>query len=174
MVGRQKDLWVFISMMLVCDANVIIEYDRRSSGLFSAALDISDLLLSYSMISLALHNTLILIITHKYQHLQIRHFLLLLREPHLRVLQTRGCQGAGQQDELRDGAVQDRERGGGSGCRVAECWPRRATGKLIFRSFSVLSMCVLILTGPLRSIYLLLPSTLYHTFLFMHTTHASY
>ena len=29
----------FISMMLVCDANVIIEYDRRSSGLFSAALD---------------------------------------------------------------------------------------------------------------------------------------
>ena len=34
-----KDLWVIISMMVLCNANAIIEYDRRRSGLSSAPLD---------------------------------------------------------------------------------------------------------------------------------------
>ena len=35
------DLWfiVIISTMVMCNANVIIEYDRRRSGLSSAPLD---------------------------------------------------------------------------------------------------------------------------------------
>ena len=35
-VERQKDVRVIMSMMMLCDDNVIIEYDRRRSGLPSA------------------------------------------------------------------------------------------------------------------------------------------
>ena len=35
----QKDLGVVISMMVLCSANAIIEYDRRRSGLPSASVD---------------------------------------------------------------------------------------------------------------------------------------
>ena len=34
-----KDVRVIINMMVMCDANAAIEYDRRRSGLFSAPLD---------------------------------------------------------------------------------------------------------------------------------------
>ena len=41
MVGRYKDLgfFVIVSMMVLCNANVVIKYDRRRSGLPSAPLD---------------------------------------------------------------------------------------------------------------------------------------
>ena len=35
----QKDLRVIISMMVLCNANVVIQYDTRSSGLPSVPLD---------------------------------------------------------------------------------------------------------------------------------------
>ena len=35
----RSDLWVIISMMVLCSANAIIEYDRGRSGLSSAPLD---------------------------------------------------------------------------------------------------------------------------------------
>ncbi len=35
----QNDVRVIISMMIICTANVIIEYGRRTSGLPSAPLD---------------------------------------------------------------------------------------------------------------------------------------
>ena len=38
-LGKGKGM-VIISMMLLCDANAIIEYDRRRPGLPSAPLDI--------------------------------------------------------------------------------------------------------------------------------------
>ena len=39
MIWWLKDLMVIISMMVLCDASVVIEYDRRRSGLPSAPLD---------------------------------------------------------------------------------------------------------------------------------------
>ena len=34
-----KDLWVIISIMVLCNANIVIEYDRRRSELPSASLN---------------------------------------------------------------------------------------------------------------------------------------
>ena len=36
----QKDLRVIISMMVLCNANVVIQYDTRSSGLPNVPLDV--------------------------------------------------------------------------------------------------------------------------------------
>ena len=39
-VDYEYDLWVIISMMVMRNANVIIEHDRRRLGLSSAPLDV--------------------------------------------------------------------------------------------------------------------------------------
>tara|TARA_B110000090_G_scaffold171048_1_gene190939 strand:- start:522 stop:659 length:138 start_codon:yes stop_codon:yes gene_type:complete len=41
MVGKQKNVVVNISMMIMCDASVVEGYDRRRSGLHNAPLHIN-------------------------------------------------------------------------------------------------------------------------------------